>query len=105
MEQYVITHSDHGIYVGSALGLGFWSNMSAAGQNTVPTFDTETDAREHVESWSDDNIPDDYGYAPVEVDDDTTFATISQLRAAGLEEMLGELIVNTPTIPSPYGYN
>lgn len=99
----VITHAEMGIFIGSAMGMGFWSNLDSADQTRVCTFVSEEDARDYVSSWTQDNEPDGYNYTTVEIDSGENFATIAQLRAAGLTEILGELIVNAPSPPSPYG--
>ncbi|WP_046869587.1 hypothetical protein [Microvirga massiliensis] len=86
-----ITHPELGIYVGNCMGLGFWSLLDAVGQDCAVVFDTEEEARRHVSSWDERNAPDDYGYAAVEVADDAHYATVDDLSAAGLDELVGEL--------------
>jgi hypothetical protein len=93
MQKFVITHPEMGIYVGNAMGMGFWSNLDAVGQDSVPVFDTAEEARSHVSEWDDHNDPDGYGYESVEVTDEATFATADELKEAGLSGMLGELVV------------
>lgn len=92
----VITHPEQGIYVGSAMGLGFWSLWDAAGQVEAVTFPDESTARDYVRGWQNLNDPETYGYAEV-----TTagagFATVEELKEAGLEELLGELQITVPT--------
>lgn len=92
----VITHEKQGIYVGNALGFGFWSMLDTAGQTEVPTFENERQAREHVASWIDHNDPDDYRYVEVKAQAEMS-ATADELAAAGLEGMLGELRTPAPT--------
>lgn len=92
-KEIVLTHPEMGIYVGTAIGLGFWSNWDAAGQNTAPTFESEQQARNHVRTWDTLNDDTQYSYVEVEIDDIGHYATIDQLRAAGLSNLLGELLV------------
>jgi hypothetical protein len=96
MKKYAITHPEQGIYVGYAMGMGFWSLWDAAGQTTAAVFDLEDDARDHVASWSNHNDPHAYGYAPVEVSPDAEHATVDELREAGLHDLIGELAITNP---------
>lgn len=94
--KYVITHPELGIYVGHAMGLGFWSMLDAAGQDTAVVFDSIDEAMLHVGSWENEGDPDAYSYEAVEVDHDATHATVQELREAGLGPLLGELAINVP---------
>ena len=51
MEKYILVHKEDGVYIGNALGLGFWSRLDNAGQDSAVTFDTAEEAMEHVISW------------------------------------------------------
>lgn len=93
-----LTHPEQGIYVGNAMGLGFWSNWEAAGQDVAVTFDDEAAARAHVATWDENNDADRYGYAPVSVACEEGYATVDELVEAGLGDLLGELLINTPAI-------
>jgi hypothetical protein len=85
---YVLVHPDFGVYVGNAFGLGFWSRLDWVGQETVTTFTTVEDAREHVKTWDANNDPDDYTCVACECQPDG-YATKDQLLAAGVsKEML-----------------
>jgi len=96
--KYVITHPERGIYVGNAMGLGFWSLWDAAGQDCAVVFDTERDARDHVASWESGGDPDAYGYAGVPLSPEARYATVGELREAGLDDLIGELAINVPII-------
>jgi hypothetical protein len=97
----VITHHEDGIYLGHALGLGFWSLLDTAGQSQAATFESERQAREHVASWVDHNDPDEFDYREVACANEF-YATVQELKAAGLGEMLGEMelehLRNTPAM-------
>lgn len=82
-ERVVITHPERGVYVGNAMGLGFWSRLDPAGQSSVVTFETEQDARAHVAGWDEGNNPGNYGYVSVRPTRGD-YATAFDLRAAGL---------------------
>ena len=86
----VITHPEQGIFVGSFLGLGLWSMWDAGEQPAVATFESEQQARDFVRSWDNGNDDSVYGYPVVEAADEYS-ATIDELKAAGLEELLGDL--------------
>jgi hypothetical protein len=61
----VIEHREMGIYLGSFLGMGFWSKLDLAGQDQAVTFTNETEAQEFVSSWDENNDPNDYTYRRV----------------------------------------
>lgn len=86
----VITHPEMGIYIGNAMGLGFWSKWDGVGQTQAAVFPSEVEAKAHVASWDERNVVEDYEYATVETED-PDYATVEELRAAGLEDLLGEL--------------
>jgi len=95
--KYAITHPEQGIYVGHAMGMAFWSLWDAAGQDCAVVFDTKEDARNHVMSWATHNDPDAYGYAEVGVAPDAHYATVADLRKAGLDALIGDLAITVPT--------
>lgn len=91
MKKIAITHSEYGIYIGQAIGLGFWSKLDSAGKDKVIVFDTVEDAKEFL--LSEFKIPLDaanYEFPEVEVLDEW-YADIEELRAAGLGDLLGKL--------------
>lgn len=86
---YVITHKENGVFVGIALGLVFWSNLDTVGQDKVPVCTTYLEASvllAHVAQ--DDGVADEtcsaYSINEVEISG-TQYATITELRAAGLD--------------------
>lgn len=93
----VITHSEMGIFVGAAI-MAFWSKLDAAGQDRVATFESKEQALEFMGEWGHDQHTD--GYAFVEVETEAySYATIDELKAAGLEEELGDLMSSLVTVP------
>lgn len=80
----VITHPEFGVYIGSALGLGFWTELDCAGQTSCVTFPSETDARAHIESWDENNDASQYGFTSVPTVVDG-YAEISELKAVGID--------------------
>jgi len=89
----VIVHAEHGVYLGHAKGLGFFSLLDTAGQPAAATFDTEQQAKDHVRSWNGAHDPEIYRYVAVEVRG-TIFADPMALTAAGLEREAAPLIPN-----------
>lgn len=94
MRQIVITHPEMGIFLGQALGMGFWSKCESAGQIHAAAFPDEKDAREFVRSWLVDNEDGLYGYCAVDTGINTHAADIEALKAAGLSDMLGDMEAN-----------
>lgn len=79
----LITHPQHGVFLGSAMGLAFWSECESAGQNQAVICSTEDTAREFIATWSE--IPEGLELQEVMVDDQAEYATIDQCVAAGLK--------------------
>lgn len=83
----VIVSKKNGVYLGSFLGLGFFTLIDCAGQAAACTFQNETDAREYISTWETQNNPDTYIYVSVSTGD--IFATVEELQRAGLTHLLG----------------
>lgn len=87
-EEIVLYCESLGVYLGSALGLAFWSKLDPVGQTHACTFENEVQAREHVNSW--DSQPEGIRCVPVIADQKRTFAdenhyaSIASCVAAGL---------------------
>jgi len=92
MARTVITHPDWGVYLGSWLGLGFFSKLDCAGQHEACTFESEADASEFIKTWDENSDPSIFTFVPVKSGE---FATIAELKAAGLDtsEMERELLI------------
>ena len=82
MAQRVILHNkDMGIYLGSAMGFGFWSKLDPCGQDAAWTFESIEQARQAIASW--DSPVKNPMFKHVEVEGE--FATIQQCVDVGLE--------------------
>lgn len=90
---FVITHPEMGIYVGNSMGLGFWTKLDSVGQPEVVTFNHVDDAKQHIASWDSGNDPAEYGFAEVEAAGH--YATIPALLAAGLEDLMGDMVAES----------
>ena len=81
--RFVIHHPQMGIYLGNALGLGFWTKIDTVGQDSAVTFESTKQAEEHMATW-------DQG-RPTEATiqqfcaDKGYYASASACAAAGLE--------------------
>jgi len=53
IKRYLLVHKEFGIYLGSCLGMGFWSELDPAGQTEACTFESEDAALKYMESWDD----------------------------------------------------
>lgn len=92
---FVLVHEALGLYVGRTVSNSFWSKLNAAGRDSVATFPSEALARWHVEVWE-GGWPEDAQQAglsisPVSIDRPGGWASVAALRAAGLDDHLGEL--------------
>ena len=85
MKRVILAHLEWGIYLGSCLGLGFWSQLDPCGQTDACTFPSEAAARDHVRSWrpaEGEYNPDDFQYVNVEAKHHA-YATMAECVAAG----------------------
>jgi predicted methyltransferase len=80
-----IVHPEWGIYLGSCMGLGFFSALDCAGQDTAAIFPSEAEARSYVATWEENSNPDKLTYPAVKIAGDH-WATIEELDAAGLSQ-------------------
>lgn len=81
MKRFVLYNEEVGIYLGNCMGLGFWSKLDSAGQERACVFETPEQAEAHLASH-DDPVK---NCVTREVEcDDSNYATISELEAAGL---------------------
>lgn len=81
----VIVHPEWGIYLGSFIGLGFFSNIDCVDQTQAATFLSEADARSYIATWDENGDPDKFTYSPVQTAH-AQYATIEELDAAGLSQ-------------------
>lgn len=85
MTRYVINSTVAGVYLGNCMGLGFWSQWDAVGQDSATVFESESAAIEHIESWHGPQPADLRPHVvPVECADER-WATIAECVASGLE--------------------
>jgi len=82
--RFVIVHDEWGIFVGTAMGGAFWTNMHPAGQDTVATFESPKHAEQYLKTWE-PSPPEGLRAVPVQVSEGETHASIAQCVEAGLD--------------------
>lgn len=85
----VIVHPEWGVYLGNAMGLGFWSLLDSAGQFAAAILAGEAEAEAHIRSWDENNTPSAYQLVPVAAGG--RWASVAELRTAGLGSLLGNM--------------
>lgn len=100
-QAFVITHPNLGVYLGE---LGSWSLLDPFTEKTAHAFPSEEAARAYVRSFKDLDEKDVAGFKIVPVTPSIPgAATIADLRAAGLADMLGGLEVEFLRSADPKG--
>lgn len=87
-EKYLIAHREWGVFLGSAMGMAFWSKMDAVGQDQAVVFDTELRAEEYLKTWdwNGEEQPDEIGIHPVLVaTEDQGYATMEECENSGFD--------------------
>lgn len=80
---FVIVHPEMGVYLGSWIGLGFWSKLDPVGQPSAVTFETSAEAEDHMATW-DSGRPESAALVPVEADEGR-YASIQACVKAGID--------------------
>jgi hypothetical protein len=81
VKRYVLYSEEWGVYLGSFMGLGFWTKLDPAGQDTVCVFSSPEVARTWYGIW--DSGPPSLQVVEVECADPNC-ATVAECIAAGL---------------------
>jgi hypothetical protein len=84
----VIVHAKHGVYLGAAIGLGFFSVLDCAGQAKAATFASRIEAEAHIRTWKASRDPADYVFYDVACDGE--YATPDDLEIAGIPKHMIE---------------
>ncbi len=83
VDRLVLYSEEVGVYLGNAMGLGFWSKLDAVGQTHACVFLSERAALDHIASW--DKPPTfALGTHPVIIASDKAGASVEECVAAGL---------------------
>jgi hypothetical protein len=98
----VIVSDEMGVYLGSAMGFGFWTLIDPVGQPSACIFEDEADARDFVSTWDDQTGAEAFRYVPVETGG-AKCAEIPVLKAAGLGHLLGDMEADALRYAEPAG--
>jgi hypothetical protein len=91
----VLTHPEMGVYLGSFLGMGFWTLLDTAGQTQAVTFIDTADLIDYITTWVENSDPSAYEFVPVDCGE---AASIADLVKAGLGDRLGDMLNNAACI-------
>lgn len=80
--RFVLYSEELGVFIGTGLGLGFWSKFDAAGQDHACVFESENQIRSFVATLAGAR-PAHWRAVPV-LSNDGWYASIAQCKAAGL---------------------
>lgn len=90
--RWVVHHPEWGVFLGEALGLGFWSLMDPVGQPVACTFPSKDAARAWIEThahsqereWAEARVCAVQLDATAQQDDGSAYASVAACIAAGL---------------------
>lgn len=82
MKRLVIFDDEMGIYLGSCIGLGFWSKLDPVGQTHAVTFESDESIAFVMSHWE-CGPPNNWRAVPVDVATGD-YASIAECEAAGL---------------------
>jgi hypothetical protein len=84
MNKHFVIHSNElGVYLGSCMGMGFWSKLDPAGQCEACTFENELQANEYMATW-DTQPPKDTKLIPIETKHEQ-YATLAECMMVGID--------------------
>lgn len=84
---FVIYTEEEGVFLGSCMGLGFWSKLDAVDLGAAVTFPSIDDAEAFMAEWE-SGSPAGVALVPVVPDQDDGYASIEACMRAGLPEWL-----------------
>lgn len=89
MTRYLLYSDDYGVYLGSFLGMGFWSKLDPVGQDEAITFESKELAIAFMQTWNSEapNVQ----VVPIEIPKGNRYATIKQCMVIGLPEWNPEI--------------
>lgn len=86
MKRYLLVSQSMGVYLGSCMGMGFWSKLDSVGQTEAVTFDSPKTIQQVMAEWDGlASLPSDLSYPEVEVTREDGYATEAECVAAGAE--------------------
>ncbi len=85
VHRVLLVNEEAGIYLGSCMGMGFWTKWDAVGQPSAVTFESAAEAQAWMTKW-DEPMPGVTKCVPVLLRDvSSLYATIHDCVEAGLE--------------------
>jgi hypothetical protein len=93
-EKIVIYSQEWGVFLGTCMGLGFWSKLDPAGQDVAVCFDNEDKAKAFIATW-DEQPPVEMRFVTVTTVS-SDWATSDECGLAGLDEWSTEDILSSP---------
>lgn len=87
MSRYVLYSPTIGVFLGEAMGLGFWSGLDCAGQEQAVTFPSPEDLFAYVGTWQRTDVAD---ITAIELPIDRDYATEEDCIKAGLTPWVKE---------------
>jgi len=94
----VIYSETDGVYLGTCLGLAFWSNLDPVGQDSAVAFDDAQEAEAHLATWE-GGRPNGIRFVEVDIDADGRAPMLACVRA-GLPGWLHERTPVANEIPA-----
>ncbi|MFC3724439.1 hypothetical protein [Neoaquamicrobium sediminum] len=91
MKRVVITHPQMGVYLGNAMGFGFFSLLDCVGHSQAVSFGSVSAAQEHIKNWA--NHSDPATFAFVEVDAHEEYVDVISLVQAGVPSSMLEPMI------------
>lgn len=88
-----------GVYLGSCMGMGFWSKLDPVDQPSAVTFENVETIRNAMVEWEGlGGLPEDMTFPEVEDANGDGYATESECVSAGVEPWLSPNIADVPTL-------
>lgn len=82
---FVVVHDTDGIFLGQALGLGFWSKLDSVGQDSAVVFNSIQEAEDFLASWEGE-IPENIKFVEITPDSECgKYVSKYACLAAGLD--------------------
>lgn len=100
-KRYVMIHKTDGVFIGCSMGFAFFAKLDSAGQPSSATFSTIENGKKFFDQIGFSFPFDDVRFEPVETA--TGYATIAELKAAGLADELGDMEADALRYATPMG--
>lgn len=95
---YVAYTEELGVFIGTCMGLAFWSKLDPVGQHVAATFESPESGRAFMSEWN-DGEPAGIRFVQVDADVDGTHASIAACVRAGLPGWIDEITPVANALP------